>query len=158
MPPPYTFRPVTDADYEWLLRLGERTMRAYAEQTYGPWDEALVRRLFAERWRPAHSRIVVVDGQDVGRLELLPTERGVEVGSIAVVPEYQGRGLGTALLAEVLRDARRDRRVVTLRVLKVNPARRLYERLGFVVTGETATHFLMTADPAAGPPDPPAGA
>jgi ribosomal protein S18 acetylase RimI-like enzyme len=32
---------------------------------------------------------------------------------------------------------------VTLQVLKVNPARRLYERLGFRVTGETPTHFLM---------------
>jgi hypothetical protein len=28
-------------------------------------------------------------------------------------------------------------------VLKVNPARRLYERLGLVVVGETDTHFEM---------------
>jgi hypothetical protein len=32
---------------------------------------------------------------------------------------------------------------VKLRVLKVNPARRLYERLGFIHKGETPTHYLM---------------
>ena len=32
---------------------------------------------------------------------------------------------------------------VELQVLKVNPARRLYGRLGFQVTGETETHYLM---------------
>jgi hypothetical protein len=33
-----------------------------------------------------------------------------------------------------------------LQVLKVNPARQLYERLGFRRVGETATHFKMQAD------------
>jgi len=32
---------------------------------------------------------------------------------------------------------------VRLRVFRVNPARRFYERLGFVTTGETETHVLM---------------
>jgi ribosomal protein S18 acetylase RimI-like enzyme len=34
-----------------------------------------------------------------------------------------------------------------LTILKVNPARRLYERLGFTVVGETETHFRLEARP-----------
>ena len=68
-----SFRPVTDDDYEYLYALNEATMRDYAEQTYGPWDEAVNQRIFAERWRPETMQIVQVDGQDAGLLELLPT-------------------------------------------------------------------------------------
>jgi ribosomal protein S18 acetylase RimI-like enzyme len=37
---------------------------------------------------------------------------------------------------------------IALQVLRSNhPAKRLYERLGFEVTGETETHYLMQARP-----------
>jgi ribosomal protein S18 acetylase RimI-like enzyme len=144
-------RPATVDDYEYLYRLNEATMRAYAEQTYGPWDEAVVRRIFAERWRPATIRILVIDGQDAGMLEVLPSEKGVQLANIRVAPEYQGRGIGTRLVSAVLRDAHSRGLPVRLRVLKVNPARRLYSRLGFVVVGETEQHYLMQAFPPACP-------
>src|SRR4051812_41944602 len=54
-----SFRPVTDDDYEYLYALNEATMRGFAGQTYGAWDEAIARQLFAERWHPESVRIVV---------------------------------------------------------------------------------------------------
>ena len=36
---------------------------------------------------------------------------------------------------------------VELQVIKVNPARGLYERLGFVVAGESETHWEMHWEP-----------
>jgi ribosomal protein S18 acetylase RimI-like enzyme len=64
-----------------------------------------------------------------------------------VAPEHQGKGIGTRLISEVLQDAHSRGLAVRLRVLKVNPAQRLYERLGFAVVGETETHHLMEARP-----------
>jgi ribosomal protein S18 acetylase RimI-like enzyme len=142
-----SFRQATDDDYEYLYRLNEATMRTYAEQTYGPWDETLNRRIFAERFRPATTQILVVDGQDAGMLEVLPTETGIHLANIRVAPEYQGRGIGTRLVSEVLRDAHGRGLSVTLGVLKVNPARRLYERLGFVVVEESEQRYRMEARP-----------
>jgi ribosomal protein S18 acetylase RimI-like enzyme len=143
----FSLRPVTHDDYEYLYRLNEATMRAYAEQTYGPWDETTVRRIFAERWRPASIQIVVVDGHDAGMLEVRTSESEVNLTNIRVTTEHQCQGVGTRLIAEVVRDAHERGLPVTLLVLKVNPARRLYERLGFVKVGETDTHFLMAAHP-----------
>lgn len=142
-----SFRPVADADYEHVYRLNEATMRGYAERAYGPWDETVNRRIFAERWRPETMQIVVVDGRDVGLLGLVPTETGLQIANIREAPELQGRGIGTRLVAGVLRDAHARGLSVSLRVLKVNPARRLYKRLSFVVVGETDTHRLMAAYP-----------
>jgi len=46
-----------------------------------------------------------------------------------------------------LEEARHTGQSVGLQVLKVNPARSLYERLGFLLTDETATYYLMRATP-----------
>src|SRR4051812_14508415 len=110
------FRSATDDDFEYLYHLNEATMRTYAEQTYGPWDESLNRRIFAERWRPASIRIMVVDGHDAGMIEVLATETGLHLANIRVAPGYQGRGIGTRLISEVLRNAHSRRRSVMLRV------------------------------------------
>jgi ribosomal protein S18 acetylase RimI-like enzyme len=144
-----SFRPVTDADYEYLYRLHEASMRCYVEQAYGPWDEALQRRIFAERWRPDRVRIVQVDGEDAGALELIPGPSRVQIEGIRLMPACQRRGIGTQIVSDVLRDAHMRGQVVTLRVLKVNPARRLYERLGFVVVGENGPSWLMECRPPA---------
>lgn len=62
---------------------------------------------------------------------------------IQLLPEFQGHGIGTALLQRELRFADARGLPVRLQVLRENRARTLYERLGFRVCGETDTHFLM---------------
>ncbi len=56
------------------------------------------------------------------------------VKDLVVAPEWQGRGLGAALLATAMTALReRGATVVQLKVVTVNAgARRLYERMGFV--------------------------
>jgi len=56
--------------------------------------------------------------------------------AIAVVPKYIGKGVGTRLLAQVLDAAKAVYPAVVLSVRATNPAKRLYERLGFVVIDE----------------------
>lgn len=142
-------RLATAADFEFLFGLNMATMRDYAEQVYGPKDEASHRQFFTERFRPASIQVVVVDGQDAGMLQLEPASCGVGLVNVRVAPAYQRRGIGARLIAEVLQDAHAHGQSVSLRVFKVNPARRLYVRLGFVVVGETTTHYLMEARPPA---------
>ena len=52
------------------------------------------------------------------------------------MPEYQGRGTGTAIILDLIAQARALQLPVTLHVLDVNPARSLYERLGFRIVAE----------------------
>jgi len=58
---------------------------------------------------------------------------GVPELAVAVLPQYIGQGIGAGLLARLLDDARAIYSAVVLSVRAANPARRLYERLGFVV-------------------------
>lgn len=64
-----------------------------------------------------------------------------EVG-VAVLPEYRGKGIGTKLLTHLLTEAKESYEYISLSVSAENPARRLYQRLGFeevVKNGDSIT-------------------
>ena len=149
----HTLRPATAADHDFVKRLLLTTSREYVEQTWGWNDEIqqLVDEDF-ERWfnPPANGQIVQVGGQDIGYLKVADHEDGVLLDMVLLDPTYQNRGLGTALIAPIVEDAHARGEAVVLQVLKVNPSKRLYQRLGFVVTEELPNHYLMHAYPPQG--------
>jgi len=108
--------------------------------------------LFLERFEPAHLQIVIVDGHDVGILSVKQEPDTLILANLQILPDSQKQGLGTAIIRTLLWQASRQGVPVSLQVLKVNPARKLYERLGFTVTGETDTHYLMSTVPGATSP------
>jgi ribosomal protein S18 acetylase RimI-like enzyme len=100
--------------------------------------------MFADRWNFAISRIIVIDGAAVGLVasEERPDEFWID--EIQLARAWQGKGIGTAVMLDLIAKANAAPKTVRLRVLLENPrARRLYERMGFRVTGQTATHHLM---------------
>jgi ribosomal protein S18 acetylase RimI-like enzyme len=84
----------------------------------------------------------------VGVFRVERREDSIFLSNIGIRPAYQGRGIGTKLIQDLLDEGRARGVPVELRVLKVNPARDLYERLGFTVTEEFETHWQMRWEPA----------
>lgn len=143
MPVNYTLRPATEDDYDFLYQLNITTLREAIEGTWG-WDEEFQRRYFEEHWDPGPRRIIVVEGQDVGVLQVETYVDEIFLALIEVALEWQGKGIGTAVIRDVQARAREAGLPVTLHVLKANlKARRLYERLGFVVVEEREERFVM---------------
>ncbi|MCW2495938.1 GNAT family N-acetyltransferase [Jatrophihabitans sp.] len=94
-----------------------------------------------ERQWPGYRQLVArVDGEPVATIARADAPDLVHILDIAVLPTAQGRGIGTALLTAVLDEAGT---AVQLSVAPDNPARRLYERLGFVVVGSGNADLLM---------------
>jgi ribosomal protein S18 acetylase RimI-like enzyme len=145
----FSFRPSTAQDYAWLWALKRLTMRPYVEQMWSGWDDDAQEEFFRANFNPATIRVIVVDGRDVGLLHVEREPAEIFLANIQLLPEFQNRGLGSAVVRSVLADAEAHRLPVRLQVLKSNrAARRLYERLGFQLTGETSTHYLLRARPA----------
>lgn len=67
----------------------------------------------------------------------------LHINTIAVAPAYRGQGLATALMRHVMADAaRQGARRATLEVRRSNePARRLYEALGFSTGGVRPMYY-----------------
>ena len=127
----------------WLFELHEAAMGAMVQALFGRWDRAEQWQRFNERTEDL-VEIVELDGQAVGAIHLATDHDGaLLIGLIEVLPEQQGRGIGTRAVGFICDRARREGRDVTLRVRRANRARHLYERLGFRIEGENETHFLM---------------
>ncbi len=137
-----SLRPATDDDQELLWDLHCSTLKPYVEQTWG-WNEDFQRRYFKEHFNPSNSQVIQVDGEDGGVLTIDENQLGFILSNIELSPQYQGLGIGTSLISGLLEKASERGLPVSLRVLKINPARQLYLRLGFSVIGETETHYWM---------------
>lgn len=146
--PAYTLRSAKREDAEFLWQLRQGAMRAHVEQTWGKWDDAQQRKFFDRGFVPRETRVIVVDGKDAGRLDVNYSRLEFFLGLIELMPEVQGKGLGTAVVRDLQTEARRKNVPIRLQVIKANEAAyRLYERLDFKTTGETSTHHLMLWQP-----------
>jgi len=74
----------------------------------------------------------------------------IHINNVAVLPQYRGRGMGSAVLRHVLDEARRlGATRATLEVRASNEgARRLYERLGFRVAGVRRNYYSSPVEDA----------
>lgn len=133
----YTLRDLADDDEHWMWPAGNEALRPYVEPLFG-WDEAVSRMFFEQSWRKR--RVVQVGGENAGWLELRPDgDKWLYLAEIGLLPAYRNRGLGTRIIKDVFAYADAHGLDVELQVLVTNPARRLYERLGF-----RQTHFKMS--------------
>ena len=144
-------RAAADADFEFFFRLHKQTLGPYVEQVWGWVDED--QRAYLQRTIDVEAtQVVVVDGVDVGRLNVGHLAGDVYVGLIEIAPDHQRRGVGARILRSVFDCAFVDGKGVQLHVLDVNAgAYRLYRRLGFdEVSREGAaptTRIQMRAHP-----------
>lgn len=135
-------RVATDADAAWMRDLYFRS-RTPEFAVVGLRDDALTtllgqqfeaqRQAMAGEFPHADHFVITRDDAPVGRLVLAENDAAIHVADILVDVSQRGAGVGTAALREVLNRADATARAVTLRVDPHNPARRLYERLGFVL-------------------------
>ena len=150
-------RAVEPDDREFLYRVYASTRTE--ELAVVPWDtsqkDAFLRaqfdaqdRWYRENYTRATYEVIVAGGEPVGRLYLHRGEAETRIVDIALLPEHRGRGIGTELLRELLAEADAAGRRVTIHVERLNPALRLYERLGFSVAEDKGVYLFLERPPA----------
>jgi len=91
--------------------------------------------------------IILHDGVRAGRLIVDRREGEIGIIDISLVPEFRGRGIGTRMLRNLFGRAWEERRIVSIHVEKFNPARRLYDRLGFRLVEDKGVYLLLHWEP-----------
>ena len=129
-------------DYAFALAIYVETIKPYTV-AYLEWIDAEQTARFARLWMPAEVRVITAHGADVGWLQASETGPEIFLKQMYVAPAHQRRGIGSEILRRLLDRWEITKKPVVLGVLKNNPAGRLYERLGFAVTSETDTKFMM---------------
>lgn len=146
-------RPSIVDDVDFICDVTRATIAGYALQTWDLSQDELETAI-RDDVVLGQDQIVLLHGRQIGVLsvEVHPHEHFID--KILILPDYQRWGIGTHLVRRVLKTAFAQGLPVKLHVLKVNPARRLYRRLGFVDVEETADYYLMEASPSDDPARP----
>ena len=153
-------RPVSSDDAELLFRIYASTRTE--ELAPVPWTEeqksAFLRQQFgaqttywAEQYPDVERSVVEVDGLPAGRFYVHRAPGEIRLIDIALLPAFRGRGIGTALIRGLCEEATRVGACVGIHVEIFNPARALYERLGFEPCDERGMYLFMVWRPAAVP-------
>ena len=141
------FRKAQPTDSEFVFAVKKAAFREYVEQIWG-WGDTYQRDLHNSRFAPQDIRIIRFHGTDVGFLSTRNTPDTLKVDQLYILPECQGKGIGAACMKRIIDDANREQKSVTLQVLKINTrATAFYQRLGFIIADENATHFQMKRAP-----------
>ena len=136
-----SLRPVTDADQEFLIGVYASTRAAELAQV--DWDESqkdafirwqyeMQKQEYNARYPSARYEIILVDGVPAGRIWVGSDEKEIRLLDIALLTEFQNRGVGTQLLRQLMDEATRTNKALRHMVFMLNDnASRFYERLGF---------------------------
>jgi len=147
------YRPCTPEDVPFLRYLYGTTRED--ELRAVPWTDEqkaqfLDHQFFAQKahyddyYGKADFLVIETGGSPIGRLYVYRDEEEIHIIDIALLPGYRGRGLGRILLEELLDEGRATNRKVTIYVENFNPARHLYDRLGFQhVDSNGIYHFMV---------------
>ena len=148
-----TLRPVADDDREFLRRLyastREEELAAVTEWSAEQKEAFLTQQFEAQHhhyttyYTGASFDLVLEHGEPIGRLYVSRWDREIRVVDVALVAHARGRGIGAALLGDLIAEGERTGKTVSIHVERFNPALRLYRRLGFREVEESGPYLLM---------------
>ena len=151
--PGVSLRTATDADQEFLIGVYAGTRAAELAQTnwddsqkdaFIRWQYAMQKQEYDARYPDARYEVILVDGVPAGRIWVGADETQIRLLDIAVIPEFQNRGVGTHLLQQLMDEAARDNKPLRHMVFVLNEnAYRFYERLGFKTIEDVGGYLHM---------------
>ena len=144
----YNMRPYIDNEYhdykEFIYQVKKDVYKKYVESCWGAWIEEDQRKYFENFINQVKDDawVIQLNGVDIGFYNGEVLENGdYEIGNICIIQEYQGRGIGTKIIEDII-NQNKDKKI-KLQYFKQNPVGKLYQRLGFVLVGETKYHYQM---------------
>jgi ribosomal protein S18 acetylase RimI-like enzyme len=143
MAPRYELRPAAEGDIEFAWRLYEQLMRRRTEALI-PWRAERQREVIDSALRSGGMEMITAGGEVIGWLHVHDNTDGIDLHQIYLAPAHQRGGIGADILKRLQQRAAALGRPLRLNVLVNNPARRLYERLGFRIERSDAMKHYMT--------------
>src|SRR5687768_5421743 len=160
MPPPLraasalgiSYRPIADSDLPFLFDVYGSTRVEELEPT--GWTVEMKVEFLQHQFSAQHDHyqrhypdaewLVIMRGPDsVGRLYVEEWPSQIRLIDIAILPQFRRFGIGTAILSDLRDWASEKSKPLSIHVEKSNPARSLYDRMGFVFAQENGAYDLL---------------
>ena len=134
----------TDEFYEFVYEVKKNAYIKYVEENWGQWNEEDQQnyfKKFIDTYKD-NSYIITFNEEPIGFYNDELLENGTyEIGNICIIPKYQGKGIGTQILKDIIN--KNEDKDIMIQYFKQNPVGKLYERLGFIPHSEKPFHYVM---------------
>ena len=136
--------PISLDDYEFGYTIKEMVLKEYIEKTWGKWDNEKQKGYYSKNFKLENNYLIKYSGRKIGWLEYFEKEFLIEINQIFIHPEYQGKGIGSFIIKDIINKGINIKKPIILQVLKSNEkAIKLYQKLGFIEYEDTKTHLLL---------------
>ena len=146
-------RPVTDADQEFLVgvyastradELAQVNWDESQKDAFIRWQYAMQKQEYDARYPDARYQLILVDDQPAGRIWVGSDDTQIRLLDIALLTEFQNRGVGAYLVQQLIDEAKRAQKPLRHMVFMLNDdAFRFYERLGFTTIEDVGAYKHM---------------
>jgi GNAT superfamily N-acetyltransferase len=148
-----SLKTVTAADEEFVLSVYASTRAAELDQVewqpgqreaFVKWQFEMQRDQYQLRFPDAEYNVIEIDNLPAGRVWVGENEIEIRLLDIALLPEFQNRGVGTLLLRRLIEQAKNKAKPLRHMVFMLNSdAHRFYERLGFEMIEDLGAYRHM---------------
>ena len=142
----YCFKDYEEKDFEILYKIKKEGLKWYVEKFYGEWNEEFQIQCFKDFIEKEKENISIItcENEVIGIFTNSIDENDESViGLFCIDKKYRGKGIGTQILQKQLQEDKNNGKNTILRVFKENPARFLYQKVGFEIYEETKSHYKM---------------
>ncbi|QFI37987.1 GNAT family N-acetyltransferase [Moritella marina ATCC 15381] len=126
------YRLATEQDYDFAFKLKKAAEYEPIKAIFG-WDEAVQQQMHAQEWADGKPMLICIDGFAVGSYKIEMESNHIHFCRFFLLPEYQGKGIGSQVLKQLISFAKEKQLPCKLSHLQGNRVGELYARFGFVI-------------------------
>ncbi|HGS4888084.1 TPA: GNAT family N-acetyltransferase [Vibrio parahaemolyticus] len=138
----FVTREAENDDFDFLYQLKKAAEFEAVRAVFG-WDEKVQKEIHHREWNEAKPTIIEIEGCRVGSFLVQEHSEYLYFGRFFLLPSFQGKGFGSAVLANVIALASEKGLPIKLCYLQGNRVGQLYSRFGFVVTDQDSQFVNM---------------
>jgi GNAT superfamily N-acetyltransferase len=134
--------PASIENEDFIFDAFKAALKEYVSCAWG-WDDAQQRKGLLASAPIQQFQLIRLGRDPVGALLLQKREHDHYLRTMFLLPPHQRQGIGRLIISALQQEATAAVKPLQLRVIRVNPARRLYERMGFTILQEEEKTLLM---------------
>ena len=142
----YKFKGFEPREFNYLYEIKKDCFKWYVEKIYGEWNDGVQIQFFKDEIGKhlENVKVITYNGEAIGLfINYINENNNRFIELFFIDKKHQGKGIGTDILEKQLEQDKKDKIDTLLQVFKENPARFLYQRVGFQIYEETETHYKM---------------
>lgn len=137
------YRQAADSDFDLTYAIKENSTKNLIDSIWG-WNNEFQLDYHKKQFIPGKIKIIISNNNEVGFVTAYDSGNTIFIENILIDTRFQGKGIGTKVLTDIIAKAIQQNKNIELQVLKINErAKKLYERLNFGVFEQTDLHYKM---------------